>query len=155
MMRSTEAFIVPKDVEAREAQKTELAQELAAKKSQYTWAPQQSRIKIELMPEKLSSILVGTEMTEQYLRAKILALGPYVGYEDIVVEVLDASSLGTGDSGATTALVAAKRKKLTEYKIGDVVICLKSQVIRYKGADGVEHVFLKNESFIVAKQEPV
>lgn len=154
MIESKEAFAAVKDVETREVQKTLLAEQAAATQPKFKWVPQQSRIKIELMPEKLSSILAATEMKEPYLRAKILALGAYVGYEDIVVEVVDASSKGSGDDG-NAAMTMAKRKKLSDYKVGDIVICLSTQIIKYKGADGVEHIFLKNESFIVAKQEPV
>lgn len=152
-MTSRETFTIPKDVDKRKVQKTEL--EKTAEPT-FKWVPQQSRIRIELLPEELSSIIKVVREGEVYVPARILELGPYVGYEDVVVEVIDADAAGALENrGIRHAVQVVKRKKLVNYKVGDIVLVNKSQVIRYTGADGIEHIFLKNESYICARQEPL
>ena len=83
------------------------------------WKPTFSRIKIKPDPEQLSGLLeVAT--VDSLIRGTIVAVGPEVGFRD--------------------------GKQIEKFWPGQKVLYMRSHVMSYKGADGIVHHFLKENS---------
>jgi len=85
------------------------------------WKPTFSRVKIKPDSEQLSGVLDAPEgWGESLTRGVIVALGPQVGMRDGVL--------------------------VEKFWVGQRVLYLVNNVMRYRGADGVMHHFLKENS---------
>ena len=85
------------------------------------WKPTFSRVKIRPDAEQLSGVLDAPEgWGESLTRGVIVALGPQVGFRDGVL--------------------------IEKFWVGQRVLYLSKNVMQYRGADGVMHHFLKENS---------
>jgi co-chaperonin GroES (HSP10) len=91
------------------------------------WQPVYARIKIQPDEETLSGRII-TLQKETFVRGTIISVGPGVGFRDA--------------------------KKEHDFYPGRRVIYNKSHELKYTGADGVEHVFLKDDEESIVAVEP-
>ena len=112
------------------------------KKKEGRWRPLGSRIEIKLLEveEKKTTggivIPVTRAARDGTIQATIVDFGPLAGYERIVS---DNEILQT--------------KKIHDFKVGQLILVNKNNVMSYMDPDAVVHHFLKSEDFIVAMWE--
>lgn len=108
------------------------------KQGKGTWAPLQSRFKVELVHESLSDVIevstADTKKHDHYVKARIVALGPQTGYD---MEKVDGKIV---------------KVKVYDFKLGDIIIINQSHLIKYKdpGDSNKLHLFIKDEQSAVA-----
>lgn len=91
------------------------------KAAKIDWKPTFSRIKILPDPEQISAIIdTAPGHRETLTRGTIVGVGPEAGYRDGV--------------------------EIERFYVGQRVLFLSSHIMRYRGADGVEHCFLKENA---------
>jgi hypothetical protein len=101
-----------------------------------TWKPFSSRIKLEVIQDSLSSIIdTSGTVRDPYVVARVLDWGPLCGYDRII------------ENGTVVSLQVHK------FEIGDIVLTTRSNLQFYKDPEGKDHVFLHDESKIIARLE--